>query len=128
MFTPQRALVRPRAISPHSGEPLPLEELVSEFLADRQAQLGTIAGTVIQIAGGPGAGKSTALAHLAEVLPQSSLLLFLDDASPEAVLLKKLQHQSVIFCYREQTHDADIMFELAPWTQDDLLELLLATD
>ena len=83
MFTPQRALVRPRAISTHSGEALPLEELVLAFLEQRRRRTGTIDGTLIQIAGGPGAGK-TAVLELAkrdlgrhvQILPEAASIVF----------------------------------------------------
>ena len=127
MLTPQRALVRPRAISPISGDSLPLEELVAEFLEQRQAERRLV-GTIIQIAGGPGSGKSTALSHLAAVLSQASILDFRDDTSPDVVVVSRKPCQASIVAYRGQKQhgDRETIFSLAPWTRDDLLEYLLA--
>ena len=126
MLTPQRAFVRPHAIAPHSGESLPLEDLVSAFLAERQREeSGT--GTIIQIGGGAGAGKSTALAHLAAVLPFAEKLTFVDGGSLEQAFSRKLLKQTAILALGDEaSHEADVFFELAPWTEDDLLEYLLA--
>lgn len=121
----QRALVRPRAISPISGESLPLEEMVSEYLSERAGE-GRLPGTIIQISGGPGAGKTTALAHLAAVLPQSSLVDFRDDASPDVVFVQSACPVRIAAIRSNQHDRSDIVFCLAPWTQDDVLEYLLA--
>lgn len=122
MIAPQRAVVRPRAISPESGQSLPLEELVSSLLETRLP--GKAADSyVIQITGGPGSGKSTALAHLAAVLPQSPEVLFLDDTIPSRSSLCRY----VIVAYRaSDSVGADAVLELAPWGEDDLIEYLLA--
>jgi uncharacterized protein YjbI with pentapeptide repeats len=126
MLIPQRAVVRPRAIAPHCGESLPLEDLVLAFLEERQ-QEGSEAGTIIQIGGGAGAGKSTALAHLAAVLPEAEGMAFLDNESPESAICRKLRGETVIMAFEDEVRsEADACFELAPWTQDDLLEYLLA--
>jgi uncharacterized protein YjbI with pentapeptide repeats/energy-coupling factor transporter ATP-binding protein EcfA2 len=126
MLTPQRAFVRPRAFAPHCGEPLPLEDLVLAFLEERQRK-GSEAGTIIQIAGDAGAGKSTALAHLAAVLPGATGMAFLDDEPPEVAICRKLRKETVILASGdEDTDEVDASFELAPWTTDDLLEYLLA--
>ena len=53
MFVPQKAAVRPRAFAPHSGEPLPLEDLVLAFLEEQRDEGD--AGTIIRIEGGAGA-------------------------------------------------------------------------
>ena len=66
MFTPQTAVVRPRIVSPVSGEILPLDDAVAGELA-RGAR-------IIQISGGPGSGKTTALAHLVATLPPARWL------------------------------------------------------
>ncbi|MBC7853383.1 MAG: hypothetical protein IAF94_08110, partial [Pirellulaceae bacterium] len=117
MLTPQRASVRPHAISPHSGEPLPLEDLVSAFLEERQRE-GSGSGAIIQIGGGAGAGKSTALAHLAAVLPFSETLTFVDGGSLEQAFSRKLLKQTVILALGGNAiHEADALFELAPWTE-----------
>lgn len=126
MFTPQRAIVRPRAIAPHSGEPLPLVDLVSAFLEERQRD-GSGTGAIIQIGGGTGAGKSTALAHLAVVLPLAEMMTFVDGGSLEQAFGQKRLKQTVILALGgNKLPEADAFFQLAPWTEDDLLEYLLA--
>ena len=127
MFVPQKAAVRPRAFAPHCGEPLPLQDLVMAFLEERQRE-GSEAGTIIRIEGGAGAGKSTALAHLAAVLPGVAGMAFLDGESPEIAICRKLRRETVILVSSdEDLAEVDVSFELAPWTADDLLEYLLAT-
>jgi uncharacterized protein YjbI with pentapeptide repeats len=126
MVTPQRAFVRPRAIARHCGEPLPLEDLVLDFLEERRGTAGD-SGTIIQIRGEAGAGKSTAVAHLAAVLPGAEGMAFLDDEASEIALCRKLRRETVIMALGEEALDeADACFELAPWTGDDVLEYLLA--
>lgn len=130
MLSPKRALVRPRAIALHSGESLPLEDLVSAFLDElrnerRRGDGDT--GTIIQIGGEAGAGKSTALAHLAAVLPGAAEMVFLDDESADIAFSHKLRRETVFLALGDEVLDeADAFFELAPWTGDDLLEYLMA--
>ena len=59
MLRPVQAPVRPRIVSPATGESLPLEDEVQVWL-DKGGPY------CLQIVGGPGSGKSTALAHLAD--------------------------------------------------------------
>jgi len=122
-LAPSPALVRPRAISPESGEALPLELLAAELLARRDCRL-------IEIAGGPGSGKSTALAHLAATLPPLPEAEFLDEANL-LELKTRSQQRSVFYAARtggvgRTAELADAVLRLAPWTDDDLIELLLA--
>src|SRR5262245_65682318 len=62
MLEPRRAPVRPRVISPVSGETLLLEDEIQALL--ERGVMG-----MVWISGGPGSGKTTALAHLLGVLP-----------------------------------------------------------
>jgi ABC-type bacteriocin/lantibiotic exporter with double-glycine peptidase domain len=71
MIQPHRAPVTPRALLPETGAVLPLEEAVSS-LARRS-------DGAIEIVGGPGSGKTTALAHLASVTPATQGVVFLDE-------------------------------------------------
>lgn len=99
---------------------------MSAFLEERQRRKSE-AGTIIQIKGGAGAGKSTALAHLAAVLPLADTLAFLDGESPEIAVCRKLRKETVILALGDEDMDeVDASFTLAPWTEDDLLEYLLA--
>lgn len=118
MIVPLKAVVRPRVISPASGDSLPLDEIVSDLLAG--------GCRAIQIAGGPGAGKTTALKHLAAVLPGGDLPKLVDDPT-EAEALAWIRMGSTIFASRKRVKDQRItLLSLAPWTDDDLLEYLLA--
>jgi len=118
MITPQRALVRPRGISPESGENLPLDDLLLEVLERRDCR-------IIQIQGGPGAGKSTALAHLAARYLLGPPLEFLDDPLPDQIATSATSRR-VVFASRQRLELANVCVSLAPWTNDDLLEYVLA--
>src|SRR5262245_37658914 len=106
-IAPTPALVRPRAISPDSGEALPLETLAAELLARPDCRR-------IQIAGGPGSGKTTALRHLAATLPFLPQAALLDEPSAAEVSLQA-ERQPVIFASR-RAKEADAVLELAGWT------------
>src|SRR5687767_12379224 len=71
LVEPQRAPVVPRARRLPSGETLPLEQIVMQFV--RHGERG-----VIHLDGGPGAGKTTALRHLAAVLPRDAGVMLFD--------------------------------------------------
>ena len=58
----ERARVRPRVISPGTSEAVLLEDEIGPLI--QQGECG-----FVQIVGGPGSGKSTALQHLAAILP-----------------------------------------------------------
>lgn len=116
-LAPTPALVRPRAYAPDSGEILPLETLAAELLERPSCRR-------IEISGGPGSGKSTALRHLAATLPATSNAVFLDEPTLGEVQVQS-QHQRVFYSGRKP-QAADVVLQLAPWTDDDLIELLLA--
>ena len=116
MVEPQRALVRPRVISPVSGESLLLEEEILS-LVERGEQ------GVVWLTGGPGSGKTTSLAHLAAVLPRSAGVHLLDDGG-QTVEPGRL----TIGCRFPETKPKNglVIYELAPWTDDEVIEYLLA--
>ena len=120
MILPSQAIVRPRAVCPETGESLPLEELVESFFAQHQTG-------AIEIVGGPGSGKTTALAHLAEVLSPGKAVLYLDDAKPKDVASASAIRLVVYTTGRRWPEIPDAVFELSPWGEDDLIEFLLAT-
>src|SRR5262249_61324435 len=94
MIEPQRAPVRPRAISPITGQALLLDDLAADpaHLARRRP---------IQIVGGPGSGKTTALRHLRAVLPDllpthpATDFDFLDEPELEELVYHKAKKQVV---------------------------------
>lgn len=111
---PKRAAVRPRVISPITGEALLLEDLVRQ-----QREAGCNA---FEIVGDAGSGKTMALAHLAEILGTDEFV-FRDNltlqSAPSVSFGRTLVHSS-----RRATSDRP--FPLASWTEDDLIEYLLA--
>ncbi len=120
MILPSLAIVRPRAVCPETGESLPLEELVESFFFQHQTG-------AIEIVGGPGSGKTTALAHLAEVLYPCDTVLYLDEPTPSEVV-RAMASQLVVYTTSRRWHNdiADVVFDLSPWGEDDLIEFLLA--
>ena len=57
-----RAAVRPRVISPETGEAIRLEDEIGPMIEEGR-------GGLVVILGGPGSGKTTALRHLDAILP-----------------------------------------------------------
>jgi flagellar biosynthesis GTPase FlhF len=73
MLEPRRAPVRPRVISPVTRDTLPLDDEILDLIERRWRG-------VVWLTGGPGSGKTTALAHLAAVLPSSAKVALRDVA------------------------------------------------
>jgi uncharacterized protein YjbI with pentapeptide repeats len=117
MFVLGSPLVRPRVASPCLGETLPLGDVVADELAR-----GT---RIIQLQGGPGAGKSLALAWLSSELPRAAGIAFLDDPTTSKVQLSAIS-QRVICAHREPLGRRVCLLRLAPWTDDELVEYLQA--
>ncbi len=145
---PDRAAVRPRVISPRTGETIRLEDEIGPMIEEGR-------GGLVTIVGGPGSGKTTALRHLAAVLPPWSrgrvrLLEDLDftamaSAGPDALVILALDSSEVAKpgyenmisgCPPHELAALDhllssrkpCLYRLAPWDQDDAIEYLLATD
>ena len=124
----RRARVRPRVISPHSGESLPLDDQIGPFLT-------TDIPGAIEIRGGPGSGKTTALRHLASIIPPYLRVSFLDEPEPHTVEEARTRGWVV---YTADTTSASppphhpltpvTRLSLAAWGVDELIEYLLATD
>lgn len=116
---PCRAAVRPRFISPSTGDALTLEDSVEAVF--RHFHHG-----VVEIAGPKGAGKTAALQHLAAVLPEELRVHFLSYQNPET---STVQDCSAIV---EVSPEADPLpnriarFHLAPWSVDDCIEYTLS--
>jgi uncharacterized protein YjbI with pentapeptide repeats len=117
MFQPERAPVRPRVLSPQSGEALPLEDEV-------RALLEAGARGLVQITGPVGSGKTTALRHLAAVLLPGAAT-FIDDSPPTTV--KSLSSGLVIYATDEARRGScPATYQMAPWGEDEWIEYLLA--
>lgn len=124
MLPAARALVRPRAICPESGEVLCLEDLIEGWLAERGP-------SVIEIVGGAGMGKSTALLHLRAVAPPDRQIVYLDDVEGPLHLPSGLPsgaRTTVVYTTHkpQPPKSADVSYRLAAWSGDELIEYLLA--
>jgi hypothetical protein len=114
-----RAPVRPRFVSPETGASLPLEDEVRNWLEEGRPGW-------LRLVGGPGSGKSTALAHLAAAFGDHPRFEILDErerVAPGASLIS----QFVVFVGSGRGIPAAVRtLELAPWDRDELIEYLLA--
>jgi uncharacterized protein YjbI with pentapeptide repeats len=117
MIQPSRAAVRPRVYAPISGETVLLEDEI-RGLVEKNAS-GWFA-----ILGPAGSGKSTAIMHLAAALPPVARIVLLEELPREEV--DAYCNRLVVFTTAVPGH-VDGLYRLAPWTEDDLIEYLLAT-
>ncbi len=115
MIEPKRAPVRPRVLSPTSGESLLLEDEILSLIERKQTGL-------VCLDGGPGSGKTTALGHLAAVLPASANVILQDDDQWQSAVPDRL----VVQCDRTAPKNAFVTYQMAPWTDDEVIEWLLA--
>ena len=123
-FPAEQARVRPRVISPETGAALPLDDKIGQLIQEGRYQL-------IGLVGGPGSGKTTALRHLAAVLPPWVLtqVRLVDDpeGSSDIVALDNSDCHFVISAgTRLPPAPRQVIFPLAPWGQDDVIEYLLS--
>ena len=116
---PERAPVAPRARRLPDGETLPLEQIVRQFLDHHEFG-------VVHLQGPPGSGKTTALRHLAAVLPPRAPVFLFDDTPPN--YLHALARSAVVVMASDQAplHPLIAHVQLAAWCQDDVIEYLLA--
>jgi uncharacterized protein YjbI with pentapeptide repeats len=118
MILPRRAPVRPRVLSSLSGEPFPLEDEVRQLLD------GGARGWV-SLQGGPGAGKTTALRHLAALLHATPRLYLLD--GPAGKPSEYVPGALVITTGPVPSFGRLLVsYTLASWREDDWIEYLLA--
>jgi uncharacterized protein YjbI with pentapeptide repeats len=114
MIEPVRAAVRPRVISPETGDAVLLEDEVADWLKSRSRRLG--------IVGGPGSGKTTARQHLAAVFGPVEGVQWLDD--PDAVDFVTLGR--TVYVRTSPLGEPECaLLTLAPWSDDELLEYCL---
>ncbi len=115
MFEPLRAAVRPRVVSSETGDSVLLEDEVADWLASRSRML--------EIVGGPGSGKTTALRHLAAVFGPLAGVSWLDDVKPaEFVPIGRTVYTTLNSCRQPDC----LSLRLAAWTDDELLEYCLS--
>jgi uncharacterized protein YjbI with pentapeptide repeats len=117
MIEPAQAFVYPRIVCPETGDAVRLDEYVDLWFAERHT--GTL-----EIVGGPGSGKSTAIAHLTKSL--SSDVLLLDDAPREAVEATRGLRPVIYTTAASYGKVADERLPLAAWGNDELVEYLMA--
>lgn len=112
-----RAVVRPRVIST-SGGSLPLEDEIWPLV--KSGRRGAV-----RIWGGPGLGKTTALRHLAALLPAGAHVVLLDQPEARDVALA-LDRGLVIYTSKVSLHSKEIAsFGLASWSDDEFIEYSL---
>jgi len=116
MAEPQRALVKPRVVSALSGDVVLLEDEVLSLI--ERGKRG-----IVWLAGERGAGKSTAIAHLAAVLRADANVLLRDDDQVQPAPFREL----TVRCAVAGTNPMDrlAVFRMAPWGDDEVIEYLL---
>ncbi|HEX5031191.1 MAG TPA: pentapeptide repeat-containing protein, partial [Candidatus Eisenbacteria bacterium] len=116
MLRPRRAAVVPRALSPTTGDPLALEDLVRPYLGQKGA---------IAVLGPAGSGRTTALAHLAAALGRAVAVLD-DDADVRQV--SDAAGRGLAVYARGRIHPMRHLatLVLAPWGRDEALEYMMA--
>ncbi|HWB10393.1 MAG TPA: pentapeptide repeat-containing protein [Pirellulales bacterium] len=114
MVEPARAAVRPRVVSPETGDSVLLEDEVSEWLKGPSETL--------KIVGGTGSGKTAALRHLLAVFGPLEGVQWLDDVGfPDLVTFRR-----TIYTTATPWNPSDgFSLRLAAWTGDELLEYCL---
>lgn len=80
---------------------------------------------VVNLYGPPGSGKSVAIEHLASAFGDRDVL-FLDETLINDVVAPSHAHALVVFATTRPAPGRDVTLELAPWSDDDLIEYLLA--
>jgi energy-coupling factor transporter ATP-binding protein EcfA2 len=116
----KRAAVRPRVSAPAAGGSVPLEDEVI-------AAIESGGEPVIGVIGTAGSGKTTAIEHLAALLPADSGVVLLDNPTPDE-LNRHAGARLVVFTaatYSPLAKRRNNLW-LAPWGADEAIEYLLA--
>src|SRR5690242_5938750 len=113
--TPGFAIVRPRVVVTRTGESLLAEDAIAEILEEYGSGF-------VRLTGGPGSGKTTALAHLAAVSAHNEHIIFLDE--PTAEQLQPYSSDSVIIAAMPSSGGGHMQLALQPWGLDELIEYL----
>ena len=116
MVDPERAPVAPHVIAPDGGDAVPLDET---FWSLCEATRGAV-----EIRGGTGSGKTTALRHLAASMPAERNVALLDEPEPTRAETGS-RTQLVIYTATSAFVGFPVeRYRLAPWTSDDLIAYL----
>lgn len=119
-IVPSRAAVSPRVVIAGQTAAIPLEDRIRELL-DRKTR------GLVNLVGPPGSGKTTALRHLSAVFASDVPLYLADDGLDPK--LRALGGNPLVLVASERAIDFRrfLIFEMAPWTEEDLASYLLAT-
>jgi uncharacterized protein YjbI with pentapeptide repeats len=101
------------------GDRVPLDEVVADWLETHSHGL-------LEIVGGPGSGKTTALEQVARELPPDSYTLLVDDADIDDVRSHRALRRVIYTCDKTVERLADLSLRLTSWSDDELIEYLLA--
>jgi uncharacterized protein YjbI with pentapeptide repeats len=118
MIHPDRTPVKPRVMSPETGDEIPLEDILLEGARK--------AGGVLEIVGGVGSGKTMALAHMAATVPPNLGVVYLDDVSLTSVVEAARSATVVFTSLDSRPLCGAVSYRLLPWGNDELMEYLLA--
>jgi len=119
MVRPRQAAVRPRVISPDTGESIAMDDVIAGLI--EAGARGTA-----EIWGPDGSGKTTALEHLAAAFGPAEHVVLLDQPDAFEVQSQAAVALVVFTSNRPRASLADRSYALAPWTDDDIIEYLLA--
>jgi uncharacterized protein YjbI with pentapeptide repeats len=118
MVVPTNAIVRPRVVVRNSRESRLLEEVIADVVEE-------FPPGVVWVVGGPGSGKTTAVAHLAALFASDERLTFLDEPTPDEVE-RVCGSALVVAATSSPSGQSGLILRLQPWGVDDLVEYLLA--
>ena len=119
-ITPSFAIVRPCASTRDVQGSRPLDEIIAEIADELSTGL-------VWVVGGPGSGKSTALAHLKAIFEGDERLIFLDEPFLDERIEPSKRHLLVAATSRVPKC-AGIVVRLQHWGVDELIEYMLGTN
>jgi uncharacterized protein YjbI with pentapeptide repeats len=115
----ERARVRPRVVSPISGEAFPLDEEIWPHIKSQEHG-------AIHIYGPAGSGKTIALRHVASLLPATARVSVLDDPDWNDID-QGCRAGLVVYASRTTAYPKHLAtYRLASWTSDEFIEYLLS--
>jgi uncharacterized protein YjbI with pentapeptide repeats len=121
MVLPARAPVKPRVISPETGDVILVEDILPQVARELN--------WIIQIVGPHGSGKTTALAHLAATAAADLDIAYLDDLSElsDETIAAAARSSAVVCAFQGRKPLAGALsYHLAAWGNDEWMEYLLA--